>query len=245
MPNNKNSEPVNYNSMKCIWMSSNTVEYKLCDKNFDCDNCVFDKIMRNINLEESGSGLEKNNGSEPNIVRRKINLLKSVQYSPGYHYLNNSIILKKLFGKTYYLGLDKSAYLFLDNLKEYKFQSNGSGIKKGNSLLKLWGEWGETQVVSPVNFLIVDKLKHNIGDIKVNSWLSLVDADPEEIRRSELNEEEYSGNLAQLENKLLEIENEFNYLGDRLNDGGIRLRFLYQVTGNEKYKSFLNSLFAN
>jgi hypothetical protein len=189
--------------------------------------------------------LEKNNGSEPNIVRRKINLLKSVQYSPGYHYLNNSIILKKLFGKTYYLGLDKSAYLFLDNLKEYKFQSNGSGIKKGNSLLKLWGEWGETQVVSPVNFLIVDKLKHNIGDIKVNSWLSLVDADPEEIRRSELNEEEYSGNLAQLENKLLEIENEFNYLGDRLNDGGIRLRFLYQVTGNEKYKSFLNSLFAN
>lgn len=245
MPNNEKSKPVNYNSMKCIWMSSNTVEYKLCDKNFDCDNCVFDKIMRNINLEEPGSGSEIKKDSDPNIVRRKINLLKSIRYTPGYNYLNNSIILKKLFGKTYYLGLDKSAYLFLDTLKEYELQSAGSGIKKGSSLLKLWGEWGEAEVVSPINFLIVDKLKHNIGDVKVNSWLSLVDADPEEIRKSELNEEDYSGNLSELENKLLEIENEYNYLGERLNDGGIRLNYLYQVTGIEKYKSFLNSLFTN
>lgn len=243
MSNNKGSEHVNYNSMKCIWMSSNTVEYKLCDKNFDCDNCVFDKIMRNINPGDSETDSAVNN-SEPNIVRRKIDSLKSIQYSPGYIYLNNSIVLKKLFDKTYYLGLDKSAYLFLDNLKGYEFQSAGSGIKKGKSLLKLWGEWGETDVVSPINFLIVDKLKHNIGDLKVNSWLSLVDADPGEISQYELSEDDYSDNISNLENELLGFEDEFEFLGARLNDGGTKLRFLYQVTGIEKYNRFLNLLFG-
>ncbi len=149
MPKNKHSEPANYDSMKCIWMSSNTVEYKLCDKNFDCDNCVFDKIMRNINPGASITGSAAGNDSGKNIIQRKIDMLKLINYSPGYCYLNNSVVLKKLFDKTYYLGLDKSVYLFLDNLKEYEFQSTGTGIKKGNTLLKLWGDWGR-QMCSPL-----------------------------------------------------------------------------------------------
>jgi len=244
MPNNKGTEPVSFDSLKCIWMSSNTIEYKLCDKDFDCDNCDFDKIMRNINPGLTGPDTRDHKDNEPNIVRKKIISLKSIQYSSRYNYLGNSIVLKKLFDKTYYLGLDKPAYLFLDNLREYEFRSAGRGIKKGNSLLKLFGEWGEAHVVSPVNFLLVDKLKHADGGCGINSWLCLVDADPEEIRQSEQSEAEYMLNLAYLEKKLLEIENEFNFLGARINDGGTRVKFLYQVTGIEKYKGFLNSLFA-
>ncbi len=245
MPINKRSDPANYDSMKCIWMSSNTVEYKLCDKNFDCDNCVFDKIMRNISPGASDAGSAGSDDSGKNIVQRKIDMLKSINYSPGYYYLNNSIVLKKLFDKTYYLGLDKSVYLFLDNLNEYEFQSTGSGIKKGKTLLKLWGEWGEADVLSPVSFLIVDKLKHNIDDFRVNSWLSLVDADPDEIEQCRLSEDEYMSKVESLSLKLQEFENEYSFLGDRMNDGGIRVKFLYQVTGAKKYKKFLNSLFSN
>ncbi|HKB87308.1 MAG TPA: hypothetical protein VKD08_14130 [Ignavibacteriaceae bacterium] len=244
MSKNKSSEPVNYDSMKCIWMSSNTVEYKLCDKNFDCDNCVFDRIMRNINPGNSASDSCESSNFQSNIIRRKLDLLKAIHYSPGYHYMGRSIILKKLFDKTYYLGLDKTAYLFLDNLKEYEFQTAGSGITRGKGLLKLWGEWGETEIVSPINFLIVDKLKHSIADFKVSSWLSLVDADPDEIRQVELTEDEYNQNLTDLSTRLLELENEFNFLGARLNDGGLKVMTLYEATGIEKYKEFLNLLFA-
>ena len=245
MPKNKSSDPANYDSMKCIWMSSNTVEYKLCDKNFDCDNCVFDKIMRNINPRNSEADSSASDDSGKNIVQRKINLLKSINYTPGYYYLDNSIVLKKLFDKTYYLGLDKSVYLFLDNLKEYEFQSTGSGIKKGNTLLKLWGEWGEANVLSPVSFMIVDKLKHNIDDFRVNSWLSLVDADPAEVEEFRLTEDEYAEKMEGLGLKLQEFENEYSFLGTRMNDGGVKVNFLYQVTGITKYKQFLNSLFSN
>ncbi len=245
MPKNRPSEPANYDSMKCIWMSSNTVEYKLCDKNFDCDNCVFDKIMRNITPGSSQPGIAAGDDSGKNIIQRKIDLLKSINYSPAYYYLKNSILLKKLFDKTYYLGLDKSVYLFLDNLKEYEFMSTGSGIKKGNTILKLWGEWGEAHVLSPVSFLIVDKLKHNIDDFRVNSWLSMVDVDPEEIEQCRMDEDEYMKKIDGLGLKLKEFENEYSFLGARMNDGGVNVKFLYQVTGIKKYKKFLDSLFAN
>ena len=111
--------------------------------------------------------------------------------------------------------------------------------------MKLWGEWGEADVLSPISFLIVDKLKHNIDDFRVNAWLSMVDVDPEEIEQCRLGEDEYMQKIENLNLKLQEFGNEYSFLGDRLNDGGIKLKFLYQVTGVKKYKQFLDSLFAN
>jgi glycine cleavage system H lipoate-binding protein len=244
MPKNKNSEPNNFDSMKCIWMSSNMVEYKLCDKNFDCDNCVFDKIMRNINPENNEKLLDKQNYADTDIIRKKTNILKTINYSQGYYYLNNSIVLKRLFDKTYYLGLDKSVYLFLDNMTHYEFPKAGSGIKKDEVLLKLYGDWGETEVLSPIEFFIVDKLKHNIEDVRVNAWLSLVEADPDEVNSSQLTEKEYNCNLDHLMLKLYEFENQFDFLGTRMKDGGLDVKFLYQAVGTKKYKEFLTTLLS-
>jgi len=33
-------------SQKCIWMECGYVEYKLCDRDFDCENCPFDKAIK-------------------------------------------------------------------------------------------------------------------------------------------------------------------------------------------------------
>ncbi len=100
-------------------------------------------------------------------------------------------------------------------------------------------------MLSPVSFLIVDKLKHNINDFRVNSWLSLVDADPDEIEQYRLSEDEYMKKIEDLGVKLQEFENEYSFLGARMNDGGIKVKYLYQVTGIKKYKHFLDSLFAD
>lgn len=32
--------------MKCIWMTAGVVQYKLCDYEYDCDNCGFDRAIR-------------------------------------------------------------------------------------------------------------------------------------------------------------------------------------------------------
>ncbi len=33
-------------TLKCIWMECGYVEYKLCDRNYDCENCPFDKAIK-------------------------------------------------------------------------------------------------------------------------------------------------------------------------------------------------------
>jgi glycine cleavage system H protein len=32
---------------KCVWMLSGIISYKLCPSNFACDECMFDRVMRN------------------------------------------------------------------------------------------------------------------------------------------------------------------------------------------------------
>ena len=46
---------------ECIWMKAGAVSFKLCDQNYDCINCSFDKSMARIvseNREKRSSGLE-------------------------------------------------------------------------------------------------------------------------------------------------------------------------------------------
>ena len=36
-----------WDDLICIWMKSDVVDYKLCDKEFDCDNCWFFHSIHN------------------------------------------------------------------------------------------------------------------------------------------------------------------------------------------------------
>lgn len=44
-----NSSPEkNKMDLKCIWMSAGIVNYKLCDKNMNCEECDFDRVMQGM-----------------------------------------------------------------------------------------------------------------------------------------------------------------------------------------------------
>ncbi|MEI6127990.1 MAG: hypothetical protein WCQ99_15695, partial [Pseudomonadota bacterium] len=32
---------------KCIWMTTGLISYKLCTRDFRCEECIFDQVMRN------------------------------------------------------------------------------------------------------------------------------------------------------------------------------------------------------
>src|ERR1700694_611331 len=36
------------NDMKCVWMTSGIISYKLCSLDFFCEECLFDKVMHNV-----------------------------------------------------------------------------------------------------------------------------------------------------------------------------------------------------
>jgi len=32
--------------LKCVWMLADVVAYKLCDREYDCEHCPFDRALR-------------------------------------------------------------------------------------------------------------------------------------------------------------------------------------------------------
>ena len=38
--------------MKCVWMTSGIISYKLCSLDFMCEDCAFDRVMHNVTVTE-------------------------------------------------------------------------------------------------------------------------------------------------------------------------------------------------
>lgn len=44
----QNSSKTNLSNLKCIWMLAGIINYKLCNQNFQCERCDFDKVMHGL-----------------------------------------------------------------------------------------------------------------------------------------------------------------------------------------------------
>jgi glycine cleavage system H lipoate-binding protein len=45
-PNGSHNRKASGPLLKCVWMVSGTISYKLCDREFDCESCPFDQAIR-------------------------------------------------------------------------------------------------------------------------------------------------------------------------------------------------------
>ncbi|MDY6954211.1 MAG: glycine cleavage system protein H [Thermodesulfobacteriota bacterium] len=60
-PSEKEVRGLKVTQDECIWMKAGVIDFKLCDRNYDCINCTFDKSMAKIaaeNQQKRGAGLE-------------------------------------------------------------------------------------------------------------------------------------------------------------------------------------------
>ncbi|MGC9196305.1 MAG: hypothetical protein ACP5IL_12745 [Syntrophobacteraceae bacterium] len=39
---------------ECVWMRAKVVNFKLCDRDFDCSGCHFDKAMKSAWKQDNG-----------------------------------------------------------------------------------------------------------------------------------------------------------------------------------------------
>ncbi len=45
-PKSRDADGSDTGENECVWMKARVVNFKLCDKAYDCDDCAFDKAMR-------------------------------------------------------------------------------------------------------------------------------------------------------------------------------------------------------
>jgi glycine cleavage system H lipoate-binding protein len=230
-----------FEDMKCIWMAGNLVDYKLCDKGFDCENCPFDKVMRNFyseKIDEMGATIKSSGRKD--ILAKVVDKLSRLEYNEKLIYLKNKFILKHLFNETYYLGINPLLLLLLDNITSVEYLNSENYVAKSKKMISINGNWGSITLKSPVNILLIEKLNFMEASYS-DKWLALAGVNTASLGESRLSKEKWEEQKSQTIKMLEKFSYSYPEVGPTLPDGGENLSFIYQVIGKDEYLDILNS----
>lgn len=222
-------------------MASNVVDYKLCDREFDCDNCFFDKSMRNIQHQYSSKDIEDKKTKLNKIIQSTIRNIETAEFNSQYSYFRNHLVAKHLFANTYYLGFSPVAIDLLDSGAALEQCARVDKIKKGETVLKIAGAWGKIDVTAPVDFSYLGHVTeaHNSHE----RWFSLIETSKEELMNSSISVSDYHRDIINITKELTRFQRDYPDIGVTMLDGGIETKSLYQVIGSAKYNEILDTLF--
>lgn len=144
------------NSQKCIWMECGYIEYKLCDRNFDCENCPFDKAMK------------QDQKVNPSTVEVKYDNSGNEKYFT----INHLWLIKDK--EAVLIGLDDFAKKFFNRNCTLYFPLLGSRVFKGKTLIWIIGSFGAIGIQSPLDGVvdwINDEVKDDVSDYFASKWI--------------------------------------------------------------------------
>ncbi|MCX8057370.1 MAG: hypothetical protein N3F03_07175 [Ignavibacteria bacterium] len=124
-------------TQKCIWMEVGYVEYKLCDRNFDCENCPFDKAIKQEKSTYQIEEITSKNSNNRNLVFTLNHIWLDVK--------DNYVAL----------GLDDFAQKLIDKNCTISFPEIGTKLFKGKTFLWFIGSFGAIGFYSPLDGVVV------------------------------------------------------------------------------------------
>jgi hypothetical protein len=227
----------NYEKLKCIWMASQVIDYKLCDNQFECENCLFDKVIRNlINKKETHAA------GRTNIVDIIFNKLQNIKYDDKIIYLKNNLIAKEIYYNTFYLGVNPILNCFLDSVNSVEVNECGKNISTGQQIINISGAWGMVSLSAPIDFLIYDKCTDPTDNFLSSQWYAIIGIENQQLSKGKLSKEEWDNSHERAISIIEEIKSDALNVGDTIHDGGTQIKFLHQLVGKEKYINILNIL---
>lgn len=131
----------------CWWMVAGVVDYKLCDRNFDCEHCPFDLILQ--------SGSEPKEGKS---AARPCGPVDSVFYHPAH------LWLRVEDRGNVRVGLDDFAQRLIGRAYAVSLPHEGLKIEKGKHCWSVTHKAGESSLIVPISGVILEinwKLKQS------------------------------------------------------------------------------------
>ena len=231
----------NFNDLKCVWMDAGLLDLKLCDRNFDCENCELDKFFKD---KSSIDGKQKTENYS-NYVDFLYKNIEREKYYNDLIYLKNGLVVKNIFNSTYYLGFSYLTKLLIDDDCEISFCVTRSQVEAGEKLLQIKVQEFKIDVIAPIKIEIVETIKPStkVEFVKRNmsDWLAVCKIDPEDFAMGMLSRHSYKiqkkTTLSEL--NLIDIPKS---VGETLYDGGTMITNLRQIIGNRDYFRILRNL---
>lgn len=234
---NADSNNPSLNDLKCIWMTSGLVAYKLCNFQFNCENCEFDKVFRKNNVV-TGEKINQTENELRSPVDDLISQIKEEHFNEKLIYLKNQLVLKKIFGNVYYLGINPVVLHMLENFRSIEFTAENF-IKKDHVFLYVLGEFGKIDFVSPIDFMLIEKFITSSAN--PGKWIAIITTNEAEV--ANYNADSWNNEkikCLEILKKKIELSPE---IGKTAMDGGKKIESVYQFLGNEEYLSLVSGIF--
>ncbi len=222
---------------KCVWMDSNVIEYKLCDKNFDCENCQFYNVMKSPNYKD-----EDILNKMQNIIDIAENKINSIKYDETFIYMHNCFLMKQVMPNTFYLGFNPIFISFFDNISIMMKYNQNKSFLKDQPVVQFYGEWGSINLSAPMNFSVYDGIQNNAYDIARSRWIAIIFAIQQDVSIGQISKQEWEKLHKKSVEILEEIKSFYPQVGPTMMDGGNQVKYLYQLIGKEKFLRILEYL---
>ena len=146
-------------SPPCLWMSAGVLTYRLCDRDFDCDDCPLDAALRNHSRQTPHPArLQVPRGPSSEFPEDR-------RYTPGHWWLLSDA---ESDSSVYRCGLDIFAAAIIGRCDGVSRICRTGGLGRGESLCEIDFGLGRLQIAAPIS-----------GTVTV--WNSVLDGRPEEV----------------------------------------------------------------
>ncbi|HSR18467.1 MAG TPA: hypothetical protein VLM39_10305, partial [Ignavibacteriaceae bacterium] len=154
--------------------------------------------------------------------------------------LKNQLVMKKLFGNAYYIGINPVALLMINNLNSI-YITPENNIKKGEIILSIEGGWGKKEFISPINFLLIEKFNTPPSGFSLNKWFAILVSN--ETIESRYNFDQWNSERDRVLQFLKQALNGNPEIGKTLIDGGEKIADIDRFLGAEQYMELLGGVF--
>ena len=225
-----------FDEIKCLWMIYGAVDYKICDKDFDCENCSFDKHMLS-ELKIKGNVHEK-------IENMFCMGQQALSFTHPFYHFCSGLVVRNFLTDIYYLGIEQFIANFIDKNSSLKYCTSNKSVKKGEPVLNISNGWGEVNVLSPFSFNFVEKLEMNSIFTRDSHWFAIIEAEKYEILSNSISKKSYFDKLYETKVNLLNLMKSSEMAGKTMYDGGIILENWSDILGKNTYRNLLEKLFS-
>ncbi len=225
-----------FDEVKCLWMKYGAVDYKICDKDFECENCDFDKQM---------ISQLKTKGRFHEAIENMFDIGQhSVSFTHPFYHFNSGLMARNFLTDNYYLGLEPFIVKFIDKSSFFEYSSSSGCIKKDEPILHISNGWGDVYVLSPFSFSFVEKLELNNIFSNDLHWFAIIEAEKCEILGNSLNKKNYFDKLYDTKLSLINLMKTSETAGKTMYDGGDVLKNWSNILGNSAYRNLLEKFFS-
>lgn len=140
------------NENRCVWMTSGVISYRLCPRDYKCEECMFDRVMRN----EAAAMVRRPRVDAALAADLSfIDSTSSSRIDGSCFYHKNHCWVKVLKPEEVIIGINNIVSRLTDNIKTIVTPESGEHIKSGHFFAHIIQEKYIIPLISPVNGTII------------------------------------------------------------------------------------------